>query len=79
MLFTYVAVDGGYTDWSISECNVTCGGGMQTLTRTCTNPPPSTGGKSCSELGLAEKTISCNEQECRKYFVVQLLALFSLS
>jgi len=57
-------VDGGYTDWSISECSVTCGGGIQTLTRTCTNPPPSNGGKDCSGLGLTEKTISCNEQEC---------------
>jgi len=45
---------------------VTCGGGIQTLTRTCTNPPPSNGGKDCSGLGLTEKTISCNEQECRK-------------
>ena len=64
--FHLLAVDGGYTDWSISECSVTCGGGTQTLTRTCTNPPPSNGGKDCSGLGLTEKTISCNEQECRK-------------
>ncbi|KAL9951955.1 hypothetical protein ACROYT_G044715 [Oculina patagonica] len=57
-------VDGGYTEWSISECSVTCGGGTQTLTRTCTNPSPSNGGKDCSELGPDEKTISCSEQEC---------------
>ena len=37
-----------------------------TLTRTCTNPPPYNGGKDCSELGPAEKTLACNEQECRK-------------
>ena len=37
-----------------------------TLTRTCTNPPPSNGGKDCNELGPAEKTLACNEQECRK-------------
>ena len=63
----YTAVDGGYTDWSESKCSVTCGGGVRTLTRTCTNPPPSNGGKDCSELGPAEKTVPCNEQKCRKY------------
>ncbi|KAL9951953.1 hypothetical protein ACROYT_G044713 [Oculina patagonica] len=57
-------VDGGYTEWSISECSVTCGGGTQTLTRTCTNPPPSNGGKDCSELGPAEKTQECNKRKC---------------
>ena len=63
----YTAVDGGYTDWSESKCSVTCGGGVRTLTRTCTNPSPSNGGKDCSELGPAEKTVPCNEQKCRKY------------
>ncbi|CAH3133313.1 unnamed protein product, partial [Pocillopora meandrina] len=57
-------IDGGYTEFSESECSVTCGGGTKNLTRTCTNPPPSNGGKNCSELGLAEKTVSCNEAEC---------------
>ena len=62
-----VAIDGGYSEFSESECSVTCGGGIKNLTRTCTNPPPSNGGKDCSELGPAEKTVSCNEAECRKY------------
>jgi len=57
-------IDGGYSDWSASECSVTCGGGTQTLTRTCTNPPPSNGGKDCSGLGPATKTQECNTQEC---------------
>lgn len=57
-------LDGGYTDWSISGCSVTCGGGIQTLTRTCTNPPPANGGKNCSGLGPSEEEVSCNEQEC---------------
>ncbi|CAH3133298.1 unnamed protein product [Pocillopora meandrina] len=57
-------VDGGYTDWSESKCSVTCGGGVKTLTRTCTNPPPSNGGKDCSLLGPPEKTVPCNEQKC---------------
>ena len=63
------AVDGGYTDWSeCSECSVTCGGGTQVLKRTCTNPPPSNGGKDCSDLGPAERVMFCNEQKCCKYF-----------
>ena len=64
-LFTPVsAVDGGYTDWSASECSVTCGGGTKTLTRTCTNPPPSKGGKKCK--GPAKKTQECKTNKCRK-------------
>ena len=38
---------------------------MRTLTRTCTNPPPSNGGKDCSELGPAEKTVPCSEKKSR--------------
>ena len=45
---------------------MTCGGGIQTLTRTCTNPPPANNGKDCSELGPATKDVSCNEMGCRK-------------
>ena len=75
---SFVAVDGGYTNWISSKCSVTCGGGIQTLTRTCTNPPPSNGGKNCSELGPAEMTVSCNEQECCKSkFFAQEVVLFA--
>ena len=63
---SFTAVNGGYTNWTISKCSVTCGGGVKTFTRTCTNPPPANGGKNCSELGPANKTASCNEQGCRK-------------
>ena len=62
-----LAIDGGYTKWSASKCSRTCGGGTQTLTRTCTNPPPSKGGKDCSELGPAKKTQKCNTNKCRKF------------
>ncbi|XP_073254914.1 vitrin-like [Porites lutea] len=57
-------VNGGYTNWTISECSVSCGGGVKILTRSCTNPPPANGGKNCNELGPANMTASCNEQEC---------------
>lgn len=66
----FLAIDGGYTDWSASKCSVTCGGGTQILTRTCTNPPPSNGGKNCSGLGPAKKTQGCSTQECREFILL---------
>ena len=65
--FSSAAVDGGYSVWKpTSNCTVTCGGGTRTLSRTCTNPPPSNRGRDCNGLGPAQKTVPCNEQECRK-------------
>ena len=55
---------------------MTCGGGIQTLTRTCTNPPPANNGKDCSELGPATKDVSCNEQECRKLTFFSLIVIY---
>ena len=49
---------------------MTCGGGKQTFTRTCTNPAPSNDGKDCSELGPVQKEVPCNENECRKFIVI---------
>ena len=41
---------------------MTCGGGQETRTRTCTNPPPAFGGESCP--GESEESRPCNEQPC---------------
>ena len=55
--------DGNWADWKDwSDCPVTCGGGVQERSRTCTNPPPTFGGKECS--GESEETRSCNEDPC---------------
>ena len=71
-LFDGLAIDGKYTEWKESECSVTCAGGVKTFIRTCTSPPPSNGGKDCTELGPSEKTESCNTEECREYLLHQL-------
>ncbi|XP_020632435.1 coadhesin-like isoform X1 [Orbicella faveolata] len=56
-------VDGNWSDWQDwSDCPVTCGGGVQERTRTCTNPPPAFGGESCP--GESEETRACNEDPC---------------
>ena len=63
----FLAVPGGYSEWSSwGECSVTCGGGVQTRTRTCTKPPPSGGGLDCIEqdLGPAKEDKQCNTQDC---------------
>ena len=60
---TIPPVNGGWSAWSAwSACSVSCGGGTQTRTRTCTNPVPSCGGASC--VGSSVDTRNCNTQSC---------------
>eukprot|EP00794_Sanderia_malayensis_P011287 gene11287-12468_t len=57
------AVDGQFTDWSVfGACNVKCGKGLQYRNRTCTNPPPSNGGKDC--LGSYKDSRECFSGHC---------------
>lgn len=61
------AVSGGYSAWtSWRQCSVTCGKGTQSRSRTCTNPAPFAGGKTCLEqnLGPAMETKECNMPQC---------------
>ncbi|XP_031570613.1 coadhesin-like [Actinia tenebrosa] len=58
-------VNGGYSEWSaFGECSVTCGGGIKTRTRECTNPTPDLDGKNCTDLGPNEETRACNTEYC---------------
>ena len=58
-----VAVDGGWSDFGPwSECSADCGGGVQTRTRTCTNPAPANGGADC--VGDDTETQLCNTFVC---------------
>jgi len=57
------SVDGGwteYTEWT--ECSASCGGGIQSRTRSCDNPPPAFGGAPCA--GDAMDTQQCNTDPC---------------
>ncbi|CAC5422954.1 Neurotrypsin,Scavenger receptor cysteine-rich type 1 protein M130,Deleted in malignant brain tumors 1 protein,Coadhesin,Thrombospondin-1,Mucin-like protein,Hemicentin-1,Thrombospondin-2,Scavenger receptor cysteine-rich domain-containing group B protein,Soluble scavenger receptor cysteine-rich domain-containing protein SSC5D [Mytilus coruscus] len=56
-------VDGSWGHWSLwSECNVTCGGGLQQRTRNCNNPTPFFGGASCT--GIDSETFQCSQINC---------------
>ena len=47
---------------------MTCGGGVQERSRTCTNPPPAFGGESCP--GESEESRKCNEDPCPSKFIL---------
>lgn len=56
-------VDGVWVTWgSWGTCTVTCGGGSQTRSRTCTNPAPQYGGAACPGSGGSSQ--ACNTQHC---------------
>ena len=61
-IFTII-VDGAWTTWtSWGTCTVTCGGGSQDRTRSCTNPSPQYGGANCPSVGWQQQ--ACNTQSC---------------
>ncbi|XP_066274928.1 uncharacterized protein [Branchiostoma lanceolatum] len=53
------AVNGNWSQWSFwSACNVTCGLGNQSRSRSCDNPPPQHGGTNCP--GSSEDVQTCD-------------------
>ena len=77
MTFTFSDRDGNYTEWSDwSDCSVTCGGGVQTRSRNCTNPPPRGRGKNCDSLGPTKGTQKCSEWPCGESLVPLKIKLF---
>lgn len=55
--------DGDWSGWSgWSSCFASCGPGIQTQTRTCTNPSPATGGSGC--VGSNTQQQNCNMGSC---------------
>jgi len=65
-------INGGWTAWSPwSACSVRCGGGVQTRSRSCTNPTPSDGGTKCS--GPSTEFQSCNTKSCCDYLTWRVI------
>ena len=61
-------VDGAWATWSAwATCDVSCGGGKQTRSRTCTNPTPAHGGAQC--LGDETESQTCNINQCKGIFL----------
>ena len=55
--------NGGWSEWSTwSPCSETCGRGMQTSNRSCTNPPPDEGGQACQGEGFRWRV--CQLPDC---------------
>ncbi|XP_060580103.1 coadhesin-like [Ruditapes philippinarum] len=55
--------NGGWTDWGQwSTCSVTCGDGLKSRSRTCTNPSPSPHGKYCD--GNPFEDVVCTKSSC---------------
>jgi len=63
---TKAPINGDWSGWSsYGSCSVSCGGGTQSRTRTCTNPSAQYGGAACS--GSASESQSCNTNQCISY------------
>merc|ERR1711881_301626 len=57
------AVDGVWGNWgSLSDCSLTCGGGVQHRYRYCDSPSPQYGGNNCP--GGDSESTSCNVSPC---------------
>ena len=62
-LLLHSVVNGGWSGWGVwSSCSEPCDAGTQGRSRSCTNPPPRNGGKSCP--GAANEQRVCNTHSC---------------
>ena len=67
-------VAGGWSPFSpVGDCSVTCGTGVITERRTCTNPRPQNGGNTCS--GMATRETPCSRPACGKIDCIGILHL----
>uniref|UniRef100_A0A1A8MCJ9 ADAM metallopeptidase with thrombospondin type 1 motif, 2 n=1 Tax=Nothobranchius pienaari TaxID=704102 RepID=A0A1A8MCJ9_9TELE len=59
--------DGNWGSWSeYGQCSRTCGGGVQFRTRSCDNPSPANGGRTC--IGATQQFQMCNTNECKDIY-----------
>ena len=62
-------IDGGLSNWSSwSGCSESCGEGIKSRTRTCTEPEPSSSGLDC--VGELVNTIPCINEACPGTIVI---------
>ncbi|XP_060574479.1 A disintegrin and metalloproteinase with thrombospondin motifs adt-1-like [Ruditapes philippinarum] len=70
------AVDGGWTEWSQwRQCPVLCGVGLQSRTRSCTNPSPANAGKQCVGQNFDVKL--CYSGICGDYYDIYIKAYYT--
>ena len=63
LIYDATSVNGGWGNWTyISECSLSCGGGIRYRLRMCDSPSPRFGGKWCS--GNDTEMLSCNTEAC---------------
>ena len=70
-IYIYVSgfsVNGGWSSWSSwSSCSKSCGYGIQSASRSCSNPYPSNGGMGCS--GSSSTSRYCNTNACPGLYI----------
>ncbi|XP_045211196.1 thrombospondin-1-like [Mercenaria mercenaria] len=58
--------NGGWSDWGHwSSCSASCGGGLRSHSRQCTQPRPSPYGKYCDGINIEMQL--CNKHTCEKW------------
>lgn len=63
-LFTVKPINGNYGPWSAwTQCSKSCGGGVRSRVRNCTNPAPAFGGMDCSALGEPQESEPCKTRQ----------------
>ncbi|XP_065934945.1 uncharacterized protein [Magallana gigas] len=57
------SVDGGFSEWTMwTKCSRTCGHGLKSRRRTCTNPVPTRNGRNCT--GTYSENTECSIAGC---------------
>ncbi|XP_060574668.1 coadhesin-like [Ruditapes philippinarum] len=69
------ASNGGWSNWNTwSSCSVSCGGGVKTRSRSCSNPVPGIHGKPC--VGDNMQVVTCNKEDCQSNSTVAFNAYY---
>ena len=75
MNLSFFPVNGNWGKWGgFGSCNKPCGTGTQQRSRSCTNPKPDHGGKSCS--GSSINSRYCNTHKCPGRLIEMVIYFF---